>query len=92
MAPFLPQIFNFSFLHFFDSEKLSVKSSKILSFRMTYYDEDETSWNTLSIVFAIIIATLGYRIFGPDRQEKEPIKVPETKATEKEVMLINFIS
>ena len=59
---------------------------------MTYYDEDETSWNTLSIVFAIIIATLGYRIFGPDRQEKEPINVPETKATEKEVTPINFIS
>jgi len=54
---------------------------------MTNYDEEETSWTTLTLVFTIIIATLGYRFFGPDREapkEKEPIKVPETKATDKQ--------
>ena len=63
---------------------------------MTNYDEEETSWTTLTLVFTIIIATLGYRFFGPDREapkEKEPIKVPETKATDKqkEVTTISLI-
>ena len=96
MALFPAADFQFFFiLHLVASEKLSVKSSKILFLRMTNYDEDETSWTTLSIVFAVIIATLGYRLFGPDRedvpQEKEPIKVPETKANEKEVTPIYII-
>jgi len=50
---------------------------------MTNYDEDETSWTTITLVFTIIIATLGYRIFGPDRAQ-EPVVVPETKSTEKQ--------
>ena len=60
---------------------------------MTNYDEDETSWTTITLVFTIIIATLGYRIFGPDRAQ-EPVVVPETKSTvkQKEVTPISLIS
>jgi len=54
-----------------------------LSNRMTNYDEDETSWTTITLVFTIIIATLGYRMFGPDRVQ-EHVVVPETKSTEKQ--------
>jgi len=51
---------------------------------MTNYDEDETSWTTLTLVFTIIIATLGYRIFGPDRETpKEPVTIP-TEINEEE--------